>query len=116
MKNILRVLALCMVLLLPALALAGGETACYWQLEAIEVDNQASGAYGPASAQTSASAVTETDPAAMTEIVRGVKDVTLDITRAAGGYNAHGRYECITEENMIKCTQVVVEIIKQFAK
>ena len=33
-----------------------------------------------------------------------------------GGYNAHGRYECITEENMIKCTQVVVEIIKQFAK
>ncbi len=33
-----------------------------------------------------------------------------------GGYNAHGRYECITEENMEKCTQVVVEIIKQFAK
>ncbi len=33
-----------------------------------------------------------------------------------GGYNAHGRYECITEENMVKCTQVVVEIIKQFAK
>ncbi len=33
-----------------------------------------------------------------------------------GGYNAHGRYECITEENLEKCTQVVVEIIKQFAK
>ena len=33
-----------------------------------------------------------------------------------GGYNAHGRYECITEENMVKCTQVVVEIIKQFTK
>ena len=33
-----------------------------------------------------------------------------------GGYNAHGRFECVTEENMEKCTQVVVEIIKQFAK
>ncbi|MBR5521547.1 MAG: peptidase T [Oscillospiraceae bacterium] len=33
-----------------------------------------------------------------------------------GGYNAHGRYECITEENLEKCTQVVIEIIRQFAK
>jgi len=33
-----------------------------------------------------------------------------------GGMNAHGRYECITEENMIKCTKVIVEIIKQFAQ
>lgn len=33
-----------------------------------------------------------------------------------GGMNAHGRYECITEEEMIKCVNVIVEIIKQFAK
>lgn len=33
-----------------------------------------------------------------------------------GGMNAHGRYECITEENMEKCAKVIVEIIKQFAK
>lgn len=33
-----------------------------------------------------------------------------------GGMNAHGRYECITEENMEKCVTVVVEIIKQFAQ
>ena len=30
--------------------------------------------------------------------------------------NAHGRFECITEENMIKCTNVIIEVIKQFAK
>ena len=33
-----------------------------------------------------------------------------------GGMNAHGRYECITEENMEKCVNVVIGIIKQFAK
>jgi tripeptide aminopeptidase len=33
-----------------------------------------------------------------------------------GGMNAHGRFECITEENMIKCTNVIIEVIKQFAK
>lgn len=33
-----------------------------------------------------------------------------------GGMNAHGRYECITKENMEKCTQVILEIIKQFAQ
>ena len=35
---------------------------------------------------------------------------------ATGGMNFHGKYECTTKENMEKCTQVVVEIIKQFAK
>ncbi len=33
-----------------------------------------------------------------------------------GGMNAHGRYECITEEEMVKCMNVIVEIIKQFAQ
>ncbi len=33
-----------------------------------------------------------------------------------GGMNAHGRYECITEENMEKCKAVILEIIKQFAE
>lgn len=33
-----------------------------------------------------------------------------------GGMNAHGRYECITKENMEKCTRVILEIIKQFAQ
>ncbi|MEG1862472.1 MAG: peptidase T [Oscillospiraceae bacterium] len=32
-----------------------------------------------------------------------------------GGMNAHGRYECVTEENMEKCTKTICEIIKQFA-
>lgn len=32
-----------------------------------------------------------------------------------GGMNAHGRYECITEEDMEKCVMTVVEIVKQFA-
>ncbi len=32
-----------------------------------------------------------------------------------GGMNAHGRYECITEEEMVKCMKVIVEIVKQFA-
>ena len=33
-----------------------------------------------------------------------------------GGMNAHGRYECITEERMEKCTGVILGIIKEFAK
>lgn len=33
-----------------------------------------------------------------------------------GGMNAHGRYECITKEAMEKCTKVIIEIIKQFAR
>ena len=37
MKHILRVLALCLLLALPACALASGLTSCYWQLEAVEV-------------------------------------------------------------------------------
>ena len=32
-----------------------------------------------------------------------------------GGMNAHGRFECITEENMEKCTKTICEIIKKFA-
>ena len=36
MKNILRVLALCLLLALPACALASGAVSCYWQLEACE--------------------------------------------------------------------------------
>ena len=32
-----------------------------------------------------------------------------------GDMNAHGRYECVTEDEMIKCTNVVIEIIKQVA-
>ena len=39
MKHILRVLALCLLLALPACALASGLTSCYWQLEAVEVEN-----------------------------------------------------------------------------
>ena len=39
MKNILRVLALCLLLAIPALSLAAGEVSCYWQLEAIEVEH-----------------------------------------------------------------------------
>ena len=92
MKNILRVLALCLLLAVPAFALAAGEVSCYWQLEAIEVSNSVSDAYGPAAAQTDAQSLTQSDPAAMTELVRGVKHVTLDVTRANGGYNAHGEY------------------------
>ena len=92
MKNILRILALCLLLAIPACALAAGEVSCYWQLEAIEVENTLSDAYGPALAQTDVKPVTENDPAKMTEIVRGVKNVTLDVTRANGGYNAHGEY------------------------
>ena len=92
MKHILRVLALCLLLALPACALASGLTSCYWQLEAVEVETLTSDAYGPASAQTSAQALSETDPARMTELVRGAKSVNLDVTRAAGGYNAHADY------------------------
>ncbi|MBQ2989766.1 MAG: hypothetical protein IJD60_00560, partial [Clostridia bacterium] len=92
MKNILRILALCLLLALPACALAAGETSCYWQLEAIEVEHALSQAYGPATAETDVQNVNETDPAVMTEIVRGVKHVTLDVTRENGGYNAHGEY------------------------
>ena len=33
-----------------------------------------------------------------------------------GGWNAHGRFECVTKEAMEKCTQTIMEIIKQFAK
>ena len=36
MKHILRVLALCLLLALPACALADSRTYCYWQLEAVE--------------------------------------------------------------------------------
>lgn len=32
-----------------------------------------------------------------------------------GGANAHGRYECNTKENMERCTQVVLEIVKGYA-
>ena len=71
MKNILRILALCLLLAVPACALAAGEVSCYWQLEAIEVENTLSDAYGPALAQTDVKPVTENDPAKMTEIVRG---------------------------------------------
>ena len=39
MKNILRVLALCLLLALPACALATDSVSCYWQLEAIEADS-----------------------------------------------------------------------------
>ena len=48
MKHILRVLALCLLLALPACALASGLTSCYWQLEAVEVETLTSDAYGPA--------------------------------------------------------------------
>ena len=92
MKNILRLLALCLMLLVPISAMASGKTACYWQLEAIEVTSEASQAYGSASAETDVQNISETDPAAMTEIVRGVRRTTLDMTRAAGGYHAHGEY------------------------
>ncbi len=33
-----------------------------------------------------------------------------------GGMNAHGRYECVTKEDMQKCTEVIIEIIKECAK
>ena len=89
MKHILRVLALCLLLALPACALASGLTSCYWQLEAVEVETLTSDAYGPASAQTSAQELFETDPVKMTGLMRGAKTVSLDVTRAAGGYNAH---------------------------
>ena len=92
MKNILRVLAAVLLLILPACAMAAGETSCYWQLEAIEVDSSVSTAYGPAMAETDAAAVAESDPVRMTEIVRGVRHMTLDVTRENGGYNAHGEY------------------------
>ena len=91
MKNILRVLALCLLLAIPACALASGAS-CYWQLEAIEVGSETSGVYGPATVATDAQPVQEIDPAKMTEIVRGPRHVTLDVTRTTGGYNAHGEY------------------------
>ena len=91
MKNILRVLALCLLLAIPACALASGAS-CYWQLEAIEVGSETSGVYGPAIVTTDVQPAQESDPAKMTEIVRGVRHVTLDVTRSTGGYNAHGEY------------------------
>ncbi len=33
-----------------------------------------------------------------------------------GGMNAHGRYECIAKEEMQKCTDVIINIIKECAK
>lgn len=33
-----------------------------------------------------------------------------------GGWNAHGRYECITAEAMDKCTEVLLNIVKLVAK
>ncbi len=33
-----------------------------------------------------------------------------------GGHNAHGRYECVTVEDMQKCTDVIIEIIKACAQ
>ena len=66
MKYILRVLALCLLLAIPACALAADNVSCYWQLEAIEVGNSVSNAYGPALAETDAAAVQQSDPAAMT--------------------------------------------------
>ncbi len=33
-----------------------------------------------------------------------------------GGMNAHGRYECVTKENMEKCVEVITGIIKKFAE
>ena len=92
MKNILRVLALCLLLAIPACSLAAQNVSCYWQLEAIEVSSAVSEAYGPVSAHTDVAPVQENDPAKMTEIVRGVKHVALDVTRESGGYNAHGEY------------------------
>ena len=91
MKTLLRVAALLMLLVIPACALAE-KTPCYWQLESIEVASATTDAYGPAQATTDVTAVSESDPAAMTEIVRGVKNASLDITRAIGGYNAPADY------------------------
>ncbi|MEG2928094.1 MAG: peptidase T [Oscillospiraceae bacterium] len=34
----------------------------------------------------------------------------------AGGINFHGRYECITKENLEKCTEIVENIIKIYAE
>jgi murein L,D-transpeptidase YcbB/YkuD len=48
MKNILRVLALCLMLIVTAASGAFADTACYWQLEAIEVSSAVDSAYGPA--------------------------------------------------------------------
>jgi len=92
MKSILRVLVLCLLVLFASAALADDAASCYWLLEEIRVDTLTSDAYGPASARTDVEPVSGLTPSAMNEAVRGVRSFELDVTRAAGGQNAHAEY------------------------
>ncbi|MBR5560703.1 MAG: hypothetical protein IKU73_04745, partial [Clostridia bacterium] len=92
MKSILRVLVLCLLVVFASAALADDAASCYWLLEEIRVESLTSDAYGPASAETDVQPVSGLKPAAMTEAVRGMRSFELDVTRAAGGQNAHAEY------------------------
>ena len=92
MKSILRILALCLLLLVPSMALGDDAVSCYWQLESISVSTEASQAYGPAKAYTDTESVSGLDARGMTAAVRGVRSASLDLTRASMDAGAHAEY------------------------
>ncbi|MDO5299427.1 MAG: hypothetical protein Q4F18_08350, partial [Clostridia bacterium] len=97
MKFLLRIFApvlliLCTLALTCGAASANEAVNCYWLLESIETETSSSDRYGPAQAKTDIAPADGLDAAGMTEAVRGVRSLTLDVTRLSGGFNAHADY------------------------
>lgn len=81
MKHIARLLALAVLLALPALALAKGRTACYWQLDSVTVSCETSPSALSASAETSAQSFASGDARAMMDALRGGYSLSLSLSR-----------------------------------
>ena len=92
MKRILCLIVLLGLLLASGAAMADDTVPCFWQLEAVETASGASDRYGPAAAASDIAPLSGLDAAAMTQAVRGVRTLSLDVTRASNGARAHADY------------------------